>query len=348
MNFLEKLTEEHKKELSNFIDENRKKLEARKVQAILLIEEGMSAELIKTLTGIKRETAVKARKLYMKHGIKVLESKKKEKQPRRLLTKNQREEFGALLRSKTPRAFGYHFDTWTTSIIGELILQLYGVLYKSKTSLYVIFKEAKITYHKPEKVYEKRNQKVIDEWKAMHQDTIAAALKDPETVVLVEDEMIITTQSTLQRVWLPKGTQVVVPTSNTTRKRRSLYGFSNVKTGQEIAFKSEQQTSLISVKFLKEVVRQFPNKKIVLFWDNAPWHKGEAMRAFLSTCTNLHIINFPPYSPDENPQEHIWKAVRANITHNKFIPDIDKITKDILLYLNNSIFKYSFFGFTAP
>ena len=85
----------------------------------------------------------------------------------------------------------------------------------------------------------------------------------------------------------------------------------------------------------------------MLLWDNAPWHKGEAMKKFLATCVDFLIINFPPYAPDENPQEHVWKAARASVIHNKFISDIDSATRELLDYLNNTIFKYAFFGFTA-
>lgn len=348
MNFIEKLSEEQKKELGGFIDGRGKSgEEIRRVQAILLLEERMDKGKIKLLTGLRRETAVKARKKYIKYGIKALESRRKEKKPKRLLTKTQIEELTTLLRSKTPKSFGYGADTWTTSIVASLVLQLYGVLYKSKTSIYVIFREAKFTYHKPEKVYEKRNQKVIDAWKEQYQTEIVAALNDPNTVVLVEDEMIVTSQTTLQRVWLPQASPVTIESSNT-RTRRSFYGFFNIKIGEQIAFKSDKQTSELSAHCLKSVLRRFPGQKVLLLWDNAPWHKGLAMREFLSTCTNLHIINFPPYSPDLNPQEHVWKSVRANITHNKFISDIDKISRDILSFLHTSTFKYSFLGFTAP
>jgi transposase len=347
MNFMEKLTHQHKTDLELFIQGNgRTTEELKRAQAILLLSEKNAKMIIPALTGLKRATAVKIRKLYLKNGIQAIESKRKDKKTRNLLTKNQRSEIREMLHTKTPRNYGWDWDYWTPSILGELILELYGVKYKSKTSIHLIFKQSKFTYHKPEKTYKKRDQAAIDKWKAENTAIVQEALRDPASVVLVADEMIITSQTTLQKIWLPEGEQPKIECSNT-RKRRSIYGFLNIKNGVQHAFKAEQQTNVISAKLLKKVLNTYKEKKVLLFWDNAPWHKGDAMRAFLHTCSDFKIINFPPYAPEENPQEHVWKAGRANTTHNKFISDIDAAARELLYYLNNTIFKYEFYGFTA-
>lgn len=344
---MEKLTSEQKLELSLFIRESdRTAEEIKRAQAIIMLSEGLEEIALISLTGLKRTTVVKARKKYIKNGITALESKRKEKKTKDLLTKAQRAEIMTILHTKTPRKYGWDCDYWTAGIVAKLILELYGVKYKSKTSIYVIFKQSKFTYHKPELIYKNRNQAAIDEWKKEVGSVIQAALKDDNTVVLVEDEMILTSQTKTQKIWLPEGSQIKIECSNV-RQRRSIYGFLDIKSGIQRAFKAERQTSEISAKILKKVLDQYAGKKILLLWDNAPWHKGNLMKAFLSTCSNFKIINFPPYAPDENPQEHVWKAGRAQITHNKFIPDIDIITRELLGYFNNSTFKYQFFGFTA-
>lgn len=344
---MEKLTPAHKLELSLFIQESQRTAEEiKRAQAVLLLMENISEPVILTLTGLKRTTAVKVRKKYIQGGISSLKSKRKEKKKRSLLTKGQRTEITDMLHTKTPRNYGWDWGYWTPTILGKLILELYGAQYKSKTSLYIIFKQSKFTYHKPEKVYKKRNQAVIDAWKKENEPIVYEALKDQNTVILVEDEMIVTSQTTLQKIWLPQNSQPKIECSNT-RKRRSFYGFLDIKTGEQKAFKAEKQTNIISADILRKVLSAHKGKKVLLFWDNAPWHKGEAMRALLATCSNFKIINFPPYAPEENPQEHVWKAGRSQVTHNTFISDIDKTARELLYFLNNTTFKYEFFGFTA-
>lgn len=347
MNFMEKLNEVQVKELASFIEEpGRKAEEVKRAQGILLLAQNQAKTFIKMLTGLKRATLVKIRKKYIKEGIGALINKRKDKQPRSLLTKNQLEEVRVILHTKTPRDYGRECDFWTPTILGNVILEMFGVKYKSKTSLYLIFKKLKLTCHKPEKRYEKRDQKAIEEWREKVSPEIQKALKDPNTVVLVSDEMILTSQTTLQKVWFPEG-QVPTITCSNTRTRISLYGFLNIKTGEEFAFKADRQTSETSAQILKKVLEHYKGYKILLIWDNAPWHRGAAMRAFLALCSNLHILNFPPYAPEENPQEHVWKEGRAKVTHNTFISDIHKSVRELISYLNNTIFKYSFFGFVA-
>jgi transposase len=344
---MEKLTIQKQQELKLFLQENKRTAEeVKRAQGILLLDNDSPKELIETLTGLQRDTLVKVRKKYIKIGIEAVASKRKEKKVASLLTKQQREDIKEMLHTKSPRDYGWECDHWTSGILGKLILELYGVKYKSKTSLYLIFKQSKYTYHKPKVQYARRNQEVIDQWTENHKEKVKEFLQDDDVVLLVADEMTITSQTTTQKIWLPEGETPIIQHSNV-RKRQHFYGFLNIKTGKQIAFKTDRETSEISAAVLAKVLKQYAGKKVVLFWDNAPWHKGEEMRKFLKTCENFLIINFPPYAPDENPQEHVWKALRANVTHNTFIKDINKTAQDMLIYLNNTLFKYKFFGFTA-
>ena len=130
-----------------------------------------------------------------------------------------------------------------------------------------------------------------------------------------------------------------------TRKRRGIYGFLNANTGQEHAFKTERVNSSGTVKSLDEIGKAYPNKKIVILWDNAKWHQSTEVKEFLGATTyKFHLIQLPPYAPELNPQEHVWKAGRANVTHNRFIENIDSATDGFVTYLNNSIFKYKIFS----
>lgn len=344
---MEKITLEHKAELNKFIKEYKSSgEEIKRAQAILMLAEKVSEELIFTLTGLKRSTAVKLRKKYLQIGLTSIQSRRRKKKPKALLTRQQKNAISEVLIAKTPRDFGFDSDHWTTGALGHYIFETYGVKYKSKTSIYLIFKESKLTYRKPGTIYDRYNQELVDVWKRENAQIVKMAVADENTVVLVADEMVVTSQTTIQKVWMHKNSKPVIE-STKSRKRLNIYGFLNIKTGKETAFKTEQQTSETSVKILKEILSLYSDKKVLLFWDNASWHKGDVMREFLETCSNFKIINFPTYAPKENPQEHVWKAARKEKGHNRLTIDINKTVDEFLLYLNNSIFKYDFLGFTA-
>ncbi|MBI3458886.1 transposase [Candidatus Azambacteria bacterium] len=58
----------------------------------------------------------------------------------------------------------------------------------------------------------------------------------------------------------------------------------------------------------------------------------------------IETVYFPPYSPEENPQEHVWKNGRALVTNNKFIENIDETANEFKKYLKKTMFHYSFLG----
>jgi transposase len=336
----ESLSEAMINELRDFVDTNECATDVKRAQAILMLNQNIDEQILIMLTGIDKPYAHKFRKRYEKRGLKGIETKKRK--PRSRLTKKQLREIKSMLQNSTPRAYEYDSDFWSTPILADIIKKDYAVEYKSKTSFYLLFKEAKFTYHKPDKQYKNRKQEIIDTWEKETLPIIKDHMQDPDTVVLTEDEMILTTHTTFQKIWLPVGEFPKIDISNT-RKRRGIYGFLNAKTGREHAFKTEYLNSEETVKALKEIAKLYLGKKIVIVWDNCSWHKSEEVKEFLlTTIHNFCLINFPPYAPEKNPQEHVWKAGRANTTHNKFIDNIDTATDEFVAYLNNSIFNYAF------
>ncbi len=61
---------------------------------------------------------------------------------------------------------------------------------------------------------------------------------------------------------------------------------------------------------------------------------------------HIEAIHFPGYSPELDPQEHVWKNGRSAVTHNRFIPRIEPVTKELVDYLNATTFPYSLLNFT--
>ena len=64
-----------------------------------------------------------------------------------------------------------------------------------------------------------------------------------------------------------------------------------------------QQHSGTSVAFLTQLKEKHPGPLRVI-WDNAPAHRGEAVREYLRTPElELRLVNLPSYSPDFNADD---------------------------------------------
>ena len=74
---------------------------------------------------------------------------------------------------------------------------------------------------------------------------------------------------------------------------------------------------------------QEKHKWAVLRIDNAPWYRGGPVNEALGDSPHLELKRLPPYSPQLNPIERFWKALRRRATHNRLF--------DVLADLKRSV-----------
>lgn len=150
--------------------------------------------------------------------------------------------------------------------------------------------------------------------------------------------MSLNQETKTKNVWYFRGQEPIIEAKRKGRSQ-SFYGALNLQTGKETAIKARRQNGQTSIKFLKKLADIYPGRRILLLWDNAGWHKSKLIKSFLRSTDQFALMNFPPYTPELNPQEQIWKSLRQNITHNRFEKDFDVLIKDCLRYLNRANFK---------
>lgn len=325
---------------------NKNGVQTRMIQAILLLDQGQTLETIKLVTGLGRSRIFRLRREYLEEGEKILDVK-----PRginKLLTKKQLTEIVKTVKTKKPKDLGFYegYEFWNTGVLANYIDREYHIRYKSKTSYYLIFKRVKFTYHKPGRVYQKHDPVKVKLWREEITPKIKQSWKEVDTVILCEDEMKLSTQTTFQKIWLPQGEYPEVKVSNK-KEGRSIYGFLNIKTGQQHAFKTLWQNMYITRDQLVKIRGIYPTQKIVLLWDGPGTHRGKEVTKYLETDGKIEVIYFPPYSPQENPQEHVWREGRKEVSHNKFIENIDTATDEFVGFLNNRKFPYKLLKFKS-
>ena len=346
MRFSAGLTSKQIEELKLLLKDSDNNSQFKMAQAILLVDQKQPAAMIKLLTGLGRSRVFWLRREYLAKGKKVLDVK-----PRginKLLTKKQLAEIIKTVRNKKPKDLGFYegYEFWNTGVLANYIEREYHIRYKSKTSYYLIFKRVKFTYHKPGRVYQKHDPIRVKLWRKEITLKIRQFWKDPKVVLLCEDEMKLSTQTTFQKIWLPMGEYPQVTVSNK-KESRSIYGFLNIKTGQQHAFKTVWQNMYITRDQLIKIRGIYPTQKLVIFWDGPGFHRGKEVTKYIQDDGKIELIYFPPYSPQENPQEHVWREGRKEVSHNKFIENVDTATDEFVSYLNNRKFPYKLLKFKS-
>lgn len=92
--------------------------------------------------------------------------------------------------------------------------------------------------------------------------------------------------------------------------------------------------------FLKKIKRKYPGKRALILWDGATHHRGE-VGEYLKGKHWLELMLFPPYSPELNPQEHVWKKAREKVTHNHE-EDFNVLVSKFYNFLTKNKFKSNF------
>ena len=83
---------------------------------------------------------------------------------------------------------------------------------------------------------------------------------------------------------------------------------------------------------LRHVGRAYPqgkHKRVVLILDNAPWHKGQAVREALADNPHLEFKRLPSYSPKLNVIERFWKLLRRRATHNRLFDALGDLKRSL-------------------
>jgi len=60
----------------------------------------------------------------------------------------------------------------------------------------------------------------------------------------------------------------------------------------------------------------------------------------------VELDYFPPYAPELNPQEHVWKELKRHINHLRGSASLTEIMSEAMKFLKNKTFSYKLFSLT--
>ena len=134
--------------------------------------------------------------------------------------------------------------------------------------------------------------------------------------VFFVDEAHFWADAELRGKWVLRGEPALVDsTSPKYGEKASYYSAVCLETGEvEWMDLDGNSNSGTSVAFLEQLWGRHSGRLNVI-WDNAPAHRGEALREYLRTPElDLRLVNLPGYSPDFNADEAIWGWAREEAT----------------------------------
>lgn len=128
-------------------------------------------------------------------------------------------------------------------------------------------------------------------------------------------------------MWVPPEDTDPVMFHAPTRKSAGVFGAVCVKEGRLVTRLAEKFNAETFQAFLEQLLYQHcRGTRMVLVLDNGRYHHAAALKPFLEKHQNRMTLDFlPPYSPDLNPIERVWKLTRRLCTHNRHFPTLEEL-----------------------
>lgn len=194
---------------------------------------------------------------------------------------------------------------------------------------YFSFKKAK---GRPHKADVELQAQFIKRYKRLKRTSTA------KTPIIFMDSVHPTQETKLSYGWIRTGQTKEVPTT-ASRTRMNIIGAIDLNNlSNPLVVECERVNTDEITDFLDLIRERHPNaKKIHLVLDQAGYHKNNTVKKAAKKL-NIKLHYLPPYSPNLNPIERLWKVMNEYARNNRFF----KSAKDF----KHAI--YNFFKKTVP
>ena len=168
-------------------------------------------------------------------------------------------------------------------------------------------------------------------------ETLSKRFKEEGTYnkvrLMYQDEAGFGRISKMSSCWAPQGIRPSIP-SHYMREYRYCYGAVDAQTGDSFYLIAGGCNTEWTNEFLRQVSQAYPDDYILLVMDNAIWHK--------SSTLDIELTFIPPYTPEMNPIEQVWKEIRKRGFKNKAfrtLEDVMKQLQDVIQGLEKTVIK---------
>lgn len=188
------------------------------------------------------------------------------------------------------------------------------------------------SYKKPHAVPAKANKEKQQEFiKAYEELKEKAGKKEP---IYFVDSVHPAHQTRLACGWIMKGVRKAIATTGRQYRLNIMGGI--CLNGHKIVYEQAETINENSIQsFLFRLRKKHPGRyKVHVVWDNAGYHCSKLVQDFAEEL-GIEIHYLPPYSPNLNPIERLWKIMHEQVTYNKYYKSFSDFTEAIKYFFRH-------------
>lgn len=134
--------------------------------------------------------------------------------------------------------------------------------------------------------------------------------------------------------WILKGKDKLIK-SNTGRDRINLNGALNTKTLEVVIREDNRINSTSTINLLQQLENKHPTGRIYLVLDNARYYYSKDVQRYLKHHLRIIPKFLPPYSPNLNLIERLWRLFHQKTLYNQYYPTFKEFKQACLNFFLN-------------
>jgi transposase len=154
-------------------------------------------------------------------------------------------------------------------------------------------------------------------------------MRDDTVDVWALDEVHFQQQGSRCRMWVPPESRDPVVFHHPTRNSVGYFAAVRIRDGK---FLFRRETGRFNGESFWAFLQQFRNasspahRRVITISDNAPYHHSRVHKCWREHQAPQFALDFlPPYSPELNPIERVWKLTRRLCLHNRYFGLLDGV-----------------------
>ena len=285
-------------------------LEALRIRAVRSVQAGEHPEAVARSLRINRRTIYGWLAQYRQGGWGALNAKPLFGRPPKLDARAMQWVFNTVTR-KNPLQLNFPFALWTREMVAKVIKDKFGVTL-SANSVGRLLAQLGITCQKPLHRAQERDEALVQQWLKKEYPRIKALAGREKAEIFFGDAAHMRSDHHAGRTWGKKGQTPVV---ETTGARHGMSLISAISARGHMRFMIKERggvNAAVFIEFLKRLITG-AKRAIFLIVDRGPAHIAKMTKAFVESLNGrLRLFYLPPYSPDRNPDELVWKHLKAD------------------------------------
>jgi transposase len=286
---------------------SREVLESYRLRAIALREDlGYSVREISEIFDITYESVSRWFTQYRRGGKDALKQRKAKGKVRTLKTDDLQWLQGVLQDSALDH--GFLTPLWTGTYVGQLFRRERKVSL-DRVTIWRYLVRLGLSFQKPEKRYSQQDKSLVKKWINEDWPEIQKWVKQNQAIVYFEDESGVALAPVIGKTWAPVGQTPIV---RVTGKRGGVLAMSAISPSGRMCFRLESRkiNTDVMLEFLGQISAQHPRRKVAVIMDQAPCHVAKRIQALNEQSSKLRVYYLPPYSPELNPDEKVWRHMK--------------------------------------